>query len=102
MSASKALVALQTELRERVTPDRHRAYLPEAVDQFEHNYLADVQASGATLRFNLFDGTTFTGQVVGYGPYSITVRQADGSEATVNKLALVSYTRLPGSEEPAR
>ncbi len=100
LSASRALVALQTELREGATPNRHRAYLPEAVDQFEHKYLAAAQGSGATLRFNLFDGTTLSGQVSGYGPYSITVRQSDGSETTLNKLALVSYTRPPGSEEP--
>lgn len=100
--ASKVLLALQAELRNGATPDRHRAYLPEAVDQFEHKYLAAAQEAGAMLRFNLFDGTTFSGQVIGHGPYSITVRQADGSETTVNKLALVSYTRLPGAQEPAR
>ncbi len=100
LSVSKALVALQTEFREGAVPDRRRAHLPESVDRFEHEHLAAVQTSGATLHFNLFDGASLSGQVIGYGPYSITIRQADGSETTVNKLALVSYTRLPGSEEP--
>lgn len=100
LSASKALALLQAEMRAGAGPDRHRAYLPEAVDQFEHRYLAAAQESGATLRFDLFNGTTLSGQVIGYSPYSITVRQADGSETTVNKLALVSYTRLPGGQEP--
>lgn len=99
MGASRALGALQAELRDGPTPNRHRAHLPEAVDQFEQQYLTAAQQAGAALRFSLFDGATFTGQVLGFSPYSITVRQADGSETTVNKLALVSYTRLPGSEE---
>lgn len=99
--ASKALAALQTEIRAGASPNRHRAYLPEAVDQFEQQYLNTVQQAGATVHFSLFDGATLTGQVIGFGPYTITVRQADGSETTINKLALVSYTRQPGREEPA-
>lgn len=100
LSISKALATLQTELRTGATPNRHRAHLPEAVDEFERQYLTAAQESGARLRLNLFDGATLSGQVLGFSPYSLTIRQADGSETTVNKLALVSYTRLPGSEEP--
>jgi len=43
----------------------------------------------------LFDGGTDEGQVIGFGPYSITIRTSDGGERTLNKLALVSYTRQP-------
>lgn len=93
MAASEALAKYQTELREGRGAERHRAYLPEAVDRFEFDYLTAVQAAQDTLRFTLFDGATVTGQVVGFGQYSITVRQADGSEVTLNKLALVSYQK---------
>jgi transcriptional regulator with XRE-family HTH domain len=93
LTASNLLAKLQLELRTAPTPERHRAYLPEAVDQYEHRYLNEVQESGAILTFTLFDGSQLEGQVSGYGPYNITIRQADGSEVTVNKLAIVSYRR---------
>jgi transcriptional regulator with XRE-family HTH domain len=94
-AASQLLSVLQTRLREGNTANRHRAYLPEAVDQYELRYLARVQEDGAVLMFSLFDNTTVEGTVVGFGPYSITVRRSDSSEITLNKLAVVSYTRLP-------
>lgn len=97
LAASNLLGKLQLELRTAVTPDRHRAYLPEAVDQYEHRYLNAVKESGETLSFVLFNGDRLEGQVAGYGPYNITVRQADGSEVMLNKLAIVSYRRAaPG------
>ncbi len=34
-AASRLLVRFQTEIKEGKLPERHRAYLPEAVDQFE-------------------------------------------------------------------
>lgn len=99
LEASQALAKLQTQLREDRGADRHRAYLPEAVDQFEFMYLTAAQEAGETLRFTLFDGATVSGQVIGFGQYSITVRQVDGSELTLNKLALVSYQKPPASEK---
>ncbi len=45
------------------------------------------------LHFALFDNTTVIGAVTGFGQYNITVRLADGSETTLNKLAIVSYTK---------
>lgn len=103
LEASKLLGRLQTEFREGKAPNRHRAYLPEAIDQFEFKYLTAAQEAGDTILFTLFDNTQVQGYVIGFGLYSITVRQVDGSETTVNKLALVSYTRLPtdtGRKEP--
>jgi transcriptional regulator with XRE-family HTH domain len=93
LAASNLLGKLQLELRTAPTPDRHRAYLPEAVDQYEHRYLSDAKESGATLVFTLFNGDRLEGRISGYGPYNITVQQADGSEVTLNKLAIVSYRR---------
>jgi sRNA-binding regulator protein Hfq len=101
LAASNLLGKLQLELRTAPTPERHRAYLPEAVDQYEHRYLNDVKDSGATLTFTLFNGERLEGQVAGYGPYNITVRQGDGSEVTLNKLAIVSYRRAAAGDEGA-
>lgn len=80
LGLSKALAALQDEFRAGDIPNRHRAHLPEAVDQYEHKYLTAAQEAGATLRFKLFDGTSLSGQVLGFSPYSIAIRQADGTE----------------------
>ncbi len=100
---SAVLHDLQTKLKSVPQPVRHRAYLPEAVDEFEARYLTAAQAAGDRLQFTLFDGSTVEGQVIGFSPYSITVRNADGAEITLNKLALVSYTRpvAAPAQEPA-
>jgi transcriptional regulator with XRE-family HTH domain len=103
VALSALLKDLQAKVKDAPTPVRHRAYLPESVDEFEARYLAAAQAASDHLRFTLFDGSTVEGQIIGYGPYSITARSADGSEVTLNKLALVSYTKLSGddgSEQP--
>jgi hypothetical protein len=34
------------------------------------------------------------GRVVGFGPYAITVGQADGTEITLNKLAIAYYQTM--------
>ncbi len=93
LQASQLLVKLQADVKSAPTPERHRAYLPEAVDQYEMQYLTQVRDEGATLRFTLFDGSALDGVVTGFGPYNITVRQDDGSETTLNKLAIVSYRK---------
>ena len=93
--ASQVIKALQAQVTQANQANRHRAYLPEAVDQFEATYLTTVQNAKQTLTFKLFDGGTVQGQVVGFGPYSITVRQDDASELTVNKLAIISYCTAP-------
>jgi transcriptional regulator with XRE-family HTH domain len=100
---SDLLRRLQAQLAASTSVNRRRAYLPESVDEFEARYLTAAQEAGDVLRFTLFDGSSVEGQVIGFGPYSITVRLADGSELTVNKLALVSYRKAPlwsgGAEE---
>lgn len=100
LEASTLLVKLQTEIRNAPTPDRHRAYLPEAVDQYELQYLTTAKDAGSVLHFTLFDGSRVDGQVAGFGPYNITVRLADGSELTLNKLAIATYRLHPGSQIP--
>lgn len=102
LQASQLLVKLQAEVRAAPNPDRHRAYLPEAVDQYELRYLTQVRDEGTQLHFALFDGSTLDGVVAGFGPYNVTVRQADGSEVTLSKLAIVSYRRPPGSADAAQ
>jgi len=76
--------------------DRRRASLPEGVDRFEMEYLDGVKASGDRLVFTLFNGERYEGILIGYGPYIITIRQEDGSELTLNKLAIAYYRRAGG------
>jgi transcriptional regulator with XRE-family HTH domain len=93
---SALLGRLQAQIKESASssPNRRRAYLPESVDEFEAGYLASAQASGDTVQFTLFDGSLIEGRIIGFGPYTITVRLADESELTINKLALVYYRRV--------
>jgi hypothetical protein len=55
----------------------------------------------APCAFTLFDGSLVTGQLIGFGPYNVTLRQDDGSEITLNKLAIVSYSRPAAPAQPA-
>jgi len=97
---STLLKDLQARVQATPMPARHRAYLPEAVDEFEARYLTAAQEHRDLLHFTLFDGSTVDGVVVGFSPYSITVETPDGAEVTVNKLAIVCYTRRPRRQEP--
>ncbi len=97
--ASRILFEFQEILRERKqkkreegTHNRKRAYLPEGVDQFELEYLTKAQEEGVPVRFHLFDGTEVVGVIVGFSPYSITIRVND-EEKTLNKLAIAWYER---------
>jgi transcriptional regulator with XRE-family HTH domain len=76
--------------------DRKRAYLPEGVDGYELAYLQEQQEASAPLHFTLFDGQTFEGVVVGFGPYQITIREPGGDEITLNKLAIAYYRKAGG------
>lgn len=102
--ASKLLGELQERIRQEQPPrpqhpfDRHRAYLPEGVDEFELNYLTAAQEADDTLFVTFFDGEQVEGQIVGFGPYAITLREPDGKEITVNKLA-VAYYRKKGADQ---
>jgi transcriptional regulator with XRE-family HTH domain len=96
-TASELIKKLQAEAVQATPVNRHRAYLPESVDAFEAQYLAAAQQAGDTLRFSLFTGESLAGQIIGFSPYSITVRQPDGNETTINKLALVTYTKENGA-----
>jgi sRNA-binding regulator protein Hfq/DNA-binding Xre family transcriptional regulator len=91
------------QLQDRVVTERprrakkRRPYLPESIDSFEMNYLAEKQEQEVPLTFVLFDGKTFLGKVVGFGPYNITI-EADGQEITLNKLAIAYYYPPAGEE----
>ena len=77
----------------KLSIDRKRAYLPEGVDGFELAYLQEQQDANMPLLFTLFDGQTFKGRVVGFGPYQITLREHSGDEITLNKLAIAYYRK---------
>ncbi len=70
-----------------------RAALPEAVDAFELKYLTDAQQVGACLTVKLFNAETFSGRLIGFSPYALTLRLDDGREITLQKLAISYYTR---------
>jgi transcriptional regulator with XRE-family HTH domain len=97
--ASGLLNQLQERLRQEQPPppkqpfDRHRAYLPEGVDEFELKYLTAAQEAGHSLFITLFDGSQLEGVIAGFSPYTITVRQPRGEEITVNKLAIAYYRK---------
>ena len=97
--ASQLLGQLQQRIRVEQPPrpaapfDRHRAHLPEGVDGFEAQYLTAAQAAGQALSITLFDGSRVEGQIAGFSPYTITLRQLDGAEITVNKLAIAYYRK---------
>ncbi|MCS7221210.1 MAG: helix-turn-helix transcriptional regulator [Anaerolineae bacterium] len=96
--ASALLARLQNEIKERgpqkPQSKRRRPYLPESVDEFEMRYLMARQQSGEKLLFRLFDGKEICGRVVGFGPYAITVGLSDGTEMTLNKLAIAYYQTI--------
>lgn len=71
---------------------RQRASLPETLDRFERDYLEERRQNSEQLRFVLFDGSALTGSVKGYSRYSITVCHPDGSETTIQKLAIAYYS----------
>ncbi len=94
MEASRWLKTLQ----ERIITERpkgvkkRRPYLPESVDAFELHYLQEKQNAEATLEFTLFNGEKLSGRVIGFGPYNISIATADGTEVTLNKLAIAYYS----------
>ncbi len=101
--ATQLIKALQAQVAQANQVNRHRAYLPESVDQFENTYLTAAQKTATPLHFTLFDGSHKEGKIVGFGPDTITIQQPDGSEVTLAKLALVSYTATApviGKQEP--
>ncbi len=95
--ASLLLGTLQRRIVEenpvRPKNKRQRPYLPESVDEYEFTYLTAAQQQGATFDFYLFDNSRMSGQITGFSPYAITVRDAEGAEITLQKLAIAYYRR---------
>jgi transcriptional regulator with XRE-family HTH domain len=97
--------ALLGELQRRATEERkvtelgkrRRPYLPESVDEFEFHYLTRLQEGGRRVDFTLFDGQTLSGKIVGFSPYAITIREEDGPEVVIQKLAIAFY-RIEGGQ----
>jgi transcriptional regulator with XRE-family HTH domain len=91
----------ETRSPEEREAKRKRAYLPEGVDGFELQYLTAQQEQNALLTFTLFDGQQFSGRIVGFSPYSITIREEQTqAEVTLQKLAVAYYraARAEGGE----
>ncbi len=90
------LMRRYAEIKPTKSIDRKRAYLPEGVDGFELAYLQKQQETGARLHFTLFDGQTFEGTLLGFGPYQIIIQEPGGDEITLNKLAIAYYRKAGG------
>lgn len=71
---------------------RKRAHLPEGVDEFELNYLQSHYQAQHEMSFTLLNGQSFTGRIIGFTPYFITISESNGREVTMQKLALAYYT----------
>lgn len=106
LEIKEVLKQYQTRSKERkptassVTPNKlKRAYLPEAVDTFELNYLTAQQKSQSEMTFTLLTGKMLNGRIIGFSPYAITIQQPDGSETTIQKLALAYYSTQPTGGE---
>ncbi len=54
VALSALLKDLQAKVKDAPTPVRHRAYLPESVDEFEARYLAAAQAASASPALHSF------------------------------------------------
>jgi len=85
-----------TERKQSIAADpvgtkRWRAHLPEGVDAFELEYLRQRQKDQSPLTFTLFNEQEFTGRIVGFSPYNITIRDHEGQEITLQKLAIAYY-----------
>lgn len=94
-------VAKEEEDKRPANTRRRRAHLPEGVDEFELNYLEARQRAEDRLTFTLINGESFNGRITGFSPYQITIQQDDGTEITLQKLALAYYT-LAGNKEKER
>lgn len=71
---------------------RKRAHLPEGLDEFELAYLQSHYQAQDEMSFTLLNGQSFTGRIIGFTPYFITINQTSGQEVTIQKLALAYYT----------
>jgi transcriptional regulator with XRE-family HTH domain len=92
--------ARASESPDEDAPKRKRAYLPEGVDEFELEYLTSQQEVGTLLSFTLFDGQQLSGKVIGFGPYSISIREAEGEdEVTLQKLAIAYYRAAKSADD---
>ncbi len=78
---------------------RWRAHLPEGVDSFELEYLLEKKQAAVEITFTLFDGSRFSGRIVGFSPYNITLLTNQNEETTLQKLAIAYYT-TPAGKEP--
>lgn len=78
-----------------------RSALPEGLDLQEFNYLSKAQEANTPLTFTLFNGQVFTGVVTGFSLYTITIRQENGDEITLNKLAIAYYRKAAQRPEAA-
>jgi|GEM_PF-6607563 len=95
-TARAAITKLRTAMEESGT---WRPRVGEGPDQ-EGEYLAKLRQSAMPVEVLLFGGERVRGLIDDFTPYVIQIRQSDGSEVTVRKLAVVYYRTLEAVDDP--
>lgn len=92
------------DLAEEVAPSSRTSFgqWPGAHEDREASYLAKQRETNTTLEFRLFNGEQFSGTLVDFTPYTITIKTADDQEMVLRKLAIVYYRQAaPGAASSA-
>ncbi len=82
----------------------HFGQWPGLKEDREAAYLAEQRDENATLQVTLFNGEVFTGRIVDFTPYTITVERPDaegGEQVVLRKLAIAYYQRNGAQQAPA-
>jgi transcriptional regulator with XRE-family HTH domain/sRNA-binding regulator protein Hfq len=98
-SDAKEWVKRLRAMADEIAPSARSRYgrWPESQEDREAVYLAHQQAEGAPLTFKLFNGESFTGNIIDFSPYTITIASESG-EVVLRKLAVAYYSREGRSE----
>jgi transcriptional regulator with XRE-family HTH domain/sRNA-binding regulator protein Hfq len=98
-SDAKEWVKRLRAMADEIAPSARSRYgrWPESQEDREALYLAHQQAEGAQLTFKLFNGESFTGNIIDFSPYTITIASESG-EVVLRKLAVAYYSREGRSE----
>jgi sRNA-binding regulator protein Hfq len=71
---------------------------PGTHEDREATYLGQQRDAGAILDFKLFNGERFTGKLMDFTPYTITIQSGNGEEIVLRKLAVVYYRHPLGAD----
>jgi sRNA-binding regulator protein Hfq len=70
---------------------------PGTKEDQEAAYLGAQREAGTQFEFKLFNGESYSGKIVDYTPYTITIEINGGQEMVLRKLAIMYYRQAPGA-----